>query len=39
LGWGAEKKSATVLQPNSASPKPGKRRRATLIIFDMEQCR
>src|SRR6218665_1327556 len=27
--------SATVLQPNSASPKPGKRRRATLIIFDM----
>ena len=29
----------TVLQPNSASRKPGKRRRATLIIFDMEQCR
>jgi len=31
--------SATVLQPNSVSPKPRKRRRATLIIFDMEQCR
>src|SRR6218665_900443 len=34
-----QRNSATVLQPNSASPKPGKRRRATLIIFDMEQCR
>src|SRR6218665_893334 len=31
--------SATVLQRNSASPKPGKRRRVTLIIFAMEQCR
>jgi len=31
--------SAAVLQPKSASPKPGKRRRATLIIFVMEQCR
>src|SRR6218665_2953844 len=31
--------SATVLYPNSASPKPGKRRRATLIIFIIKQCR
>jgi len=29
----------TVLHPNSASPKPRKRRRAMLIIFVMKQCR
>jgi len=27
------------LQSDSASPKPGKRRRATLIIFVTAQCR
>jgi len=27
------------LHSDSASPKPGKRRRATLIIFVMAQCR
>src|SRR6218665_1808747 len=26
------------LHSGSASPKPGKRRKATIIIFDMEQC-
>src|SRR6218665_396392 len=32
------KNFATVLHPNSASPKPGKWRRAMLIIFVMKQC-